>query len=194
MTSSAFSLLARSRRSTKPVAMDPERPVSPELVISMLEDAAWAPTHGLTEPWRFRVFAGEARRTLAAELQRLYREITPAAEVREDKLEKLGASPLLASVSIVAWMHRDATAKIPEIEEIAAASAAIQNLLLAATAHGVASFWSSPPLIYHGRFNEWLGIPAGDRALGIIYLGWPKPGAPAPASTRKGIADRVSWA
>ena len=34
--------------------------MSSELLRAMLEAANWAPTHGITEPWRFVVLQGEA--------------------------------------------------------------------------------------------------------------------------------------
>lgn len=193
MNPESFPTFLRARRSTKPAAMDATRPVQRDMLLEILEDANWAPTHGLTEPWRFHIYTGDARQTLAAEMQRLYREITPAAEYREDKYQKLGVNPLLAPVLILVWMHRDDGGKIPEIEELAATSCAIQNILLGATTHGLASFWSSPPLIYTPAFNQWLGIREQDRALGLVYLGWPKPNAPKPTSTRKPVAEKITF-
>lgn len=190
----ATSALIRSRRTVKPADMDAERPVDPALLMELLENANWAPTHGLTEPWRFRVFTGTARARLATEMQRFYREVTPAAEFREDKYEKLGRNPLLAPVLVIAWMERRGGAKIPEIEEMEAVACALQNLALSATAAGLGSFWSTPPLIYTQAFNEWLGIRAEDRCAGLIYLGWPKAGSASPRSVRTPIHDKVTFA
>lgn len=185
--------LIRARRTIKPADMDADRPVERALLMELLENASWAPTHGLTEPWRFRVFTGDARAKLAGELQRLYREVTPASEFREDKFDKLGKNPLLAPVIIIAWMERSGGDKIPEIEEIESVACAIQNFALTATAAGLGSFWSSPPLIYDHAFNDWLGIRPEDRCVGLLYLGWPKASAPAPKSTRAPINDKVSF-
>ena len=62
------SQLIRNRRTIKPAAMaDEELPV--DLLETLLENANWAPTHGLTEPWRFKVFRGAARARLADTLK-----------------------------------------------------------------------------------------------------------------------------
>ncbi|MFT5190675.1 MAG: nitroreductase, partial [Verrucomicrobiales bacterium] len=53
-----------------------------EMIELMLENANWAPTHGLTEPWRFRIFQGESRQKLSDTLQRLYQEHTPRESFR----------------------------------------------------------------------------------------------------------------
>lgn len=188
------SALIRHRRTIKPADMDAARPVEPALLLELLENANWAPTHGITEPWRFRVFTGDSRARLAAALQLTYREVTPAAEFREDKHEKLGKNPLLAPVLVAVWMERRGAGKVPEIEEIEAVACAVQNMALSAAAAGLGFFWSSPPLIYSQTFGDWLGIKAEDRCLGLLYLGWPRAGAPSPQSTRGPIQEKVTFA
>ena len=54
-----------------------------------------------------------------------------------------------------------------------AVAAGIQNLLLGATAAGLASFWSSPPLMDSARTLELCGFADDDRLIGVVYLGWP---------------------
>ena len=191
---SQTSALIRHRRSIKPVDMDATRPVERALLMELLENANWAPTHGLTEPWRFRVFEGGSRAELGATMQRIYREVTPEAEFRADKFAKLGTNPTLAPTVIVCWMERRGAPKIPQMEEIEAVACALQNGMLSAAAAGLGSFWSSPPLLESGAFQEWLGIGAEDRCVGLLYLGWPKPGAAWPRSARHPIEEKVSWA
>ena len=52
--------LIEFRRTVKPIVSIgesnfSERPVSKETIEQLLSNANWAPTHGLTEPWRFTV-------------------------------------------------------------------------------------------------------------------------------------------
>ena len=54
-----------------------------------------------------------------------------------------------------------------------AVAAGIQNLLLGATALGLASFWSTPPLLDSARALELCEFAPNDRIIGVIYLGWP---------------------
>ena len=79
----------RTRRTIKPAFMDSSREIAHELLVEILEDAHWAPTHGLTQPWRFHVFTDQARTRLADKLQTLYDQVTPATEV----LEQLPVDP-----------------------------------------------------------------------------------------------------
>lgn len=189
----AVTVNIRRRRSIKPADMEPGREVDRRLLNLMLENANFAPTHGLTEPWRFTVFEGEARSALAGVLQRLYRETTPVAEFRDEKLRKMGENPLLAPVVISIGMARKGGAKIPEVEEIEAVACAVQNMHLTASAAGLAAYWSSPPLLATRAFAEWLGLGPKDRCLGLFYVGWPRAGLAWPRAVRKPVEEKVSW-
>ena len=185
--------LIRHRRSIKPQDLDPARDVAAKLVTELIENATWAPNHGLTEPWRFHVFQGEVRKELVSIMQQTYREVTPPAEFREDKLEKIGTNPLLAPVVIACVMERRGGAKIPEIEEVEAVACALQNLMLSATAAGLGSYWSSPPLLDGASFREFLKVGAEDRCVGLIYLGWPRAGLNWPRSVRQPVTSKIVW-
>ena len=76
--------LIRRRRSIKPDKMS-DRPVDPVVLGNILENANWAPTHGMTEPWRFKIFEGDGREKLAAALQKIYKDETPADKFRPEK-------------------------------------------------------------------------------------------------------------
>ena len=174
----------RTRRTLKPADMDSGRPVAAELLREILADATWAPTHGLTQPWRFDVFTGPARVRLAAALQGLYDEATPVAARNDDKRAKLGRSPLLAPVVVAVTARVVPGGKISELDEICATAAAVQNLLLSAADHGLGSFWATPPAAVSPAFAAWLGLDAAHRPLGLVYLGWPAPGKKTPAPSR----------
>ena len=180
----------RTRRTIKPHQMDPARDIPRELLLEILEDAHWAPTHGMTQPWRFHVFTGPARAHLVDGLQALYDRLTPPAEVRADKREKFRANALTAPVAIAIAARIEPGGKITATEEIAATCCAVQNLMLSAHQRGVGSFWSSPPVSYSSAFVEWLGLDATHSALGIIYLGYALPGTKA-VSSRLPLSERV---
>ena len=188
-----LSSLIRSRRSVKPADMDAARAVPDELVWRLLENGTWAPTHGLTEPWRFHVFTGAARARLAKALPQIYKEVTPTAEVRADKLVKLGQNPLLAPVVIACCVEKRGGEKIPFLEEVEAVACALQNVMLSAAAAGLGSFWSSPPVLGSAAFGQWLGQAEGDLCVGLLYLGWPKVGRVPAVVPRRAVAEKVVW-
>lgn len=187
----AANALIRRRRTIKPVDMS-EKPVEPKVLAAILENGNWAPSHGMTEPWRFFIFTGDGRQRLAEFCQKLYTEVTPEDQVRPEKLEKLGKQPLMAPVVIGIGMKRQDIEKIPEIEEIEAVASAVQNMHLTASALGMAAFWSSPPISYTDQMREWLGLEdPRDKCLGFFYLGWPK-SEEWPESKRGNIMDKVT--
>ena len=167
------------------------RKVHKEIIEHLLQNATWAPTHGMTQPWRFKVFTEKSRKTLSDTLSMLYKELTPTENFREDKFVKMQARPFQASAVIVAYMKRGDNPKIPEIEEISSVACAIQNLCLTATAYGIGSFWSTPKIIYTKEMNDFLKISDEDKCMGIIYLGYPND--EWPKGQRKPIEYLTEW-
>ena len=167
------------------------RKVHKEIIEHLLQNATWAPTHGMTQPWRFKVFTEESRKTLSDTLSMLYKQLTPTENFREDKFAKMQARPFQASAVIVAYMKRGDNPKIPEIEEISSVACAIQNLCLTATAYGIGSFWSTPKIIYTKEMNDFLKISDEDKCMGIIYLGYPND--EWPKGQKKPIEYLTEW-
>lgn len=187
---SAANALIRRRRTIKPKDMS-DKPVEPLHLATILENANWAPTHAMTEPWRFFIFSGEGRQRLADFCQSLYKQITPEDQVRPEKLEKLGTQPLMAPIVIAIGMKRQAIEKIPEIEEVEAVACAVQNMHLTASALGMAGFWSTPPISYTDEMRSWLGLEdERDKCLGFFYLGWPR-SEEWPESERGDVSDKI---
>ena len=189
-TPASVGSLIRKRRSIKPMLFG-ERRIQDELVSQMLENATWAPTHGRTEPWRFFVFCDEARNTLGERLAEIYGRITPTDVFRPEKADRLVQSAVRSSHVIAFAMKRQASEKIPEIEEIEAVACAIQNLHLTATAHGVGGYWSSGKAICSAEFRDWLRLDVKDRVLGLFYLGYPA--GPWPDGVRASASEKVHW-
>ncbi|QDV70069.1 Putative NAD(P)H nitroreductase YdjA [Rosistilla carotiformis] len=182
--------LIRTRRTIKPAQMD-ARPIDRDQIQTLLEDANWAPTHGLTEPWRFTVFLGDARKRLAQMLAQTYREITPPGEFKQNKFDSFAVNPTLAPLVIAIGMKRQPSKKISEIDEIAAVACAVQNIHLSATALGLGGFWSSNPAACSDAMRNFVGLGEEDRVLGLFYVGYPA--TDWPAGTRQPIADKVRW-
>jgi nitroreductase len=180
-----------TRRSIKPEKLD-TRPVDRALIERVLEAANWAPSHGLTEPWRFVVFQGDARRalidaTLATMLEPGEAPIGPGDARRTALEEKV----LRVPVTIAIVVSPSSNPKIVEHEELASTAMAVQNLHLAATALGLGGYWTSGKKAFHPAMASFLGLVAPARCLGFFYLGWPL--APAPEGKRRPWQDKVSW-
>lgn len=163
--------LMRRRRAVFPKFYLPGKPVDRSVIEQLLENARWAPTHKLTEPWRFHVFhSEESRRELGEYLSAFYRKNTPPELFSEEKMKKNGENPLLSGAVIAIVMQREAAESIPEFEEIAAVAMAVQNMWLSCTAIGLGCYWSTPKAALMA--HELLGLEPGQRCLGLFYLGW----------------------
>lgn len=182
--------LIRSRRTIYPEQFS-ERKVHKEQIEVILNNAQWAPTHGNTQPWRFKVFTEEALGRLSDFLGKTYLEITPGAEESDLKLAKLKARPLKSSVVIAVCMERQKEEKILELEEIEAVACAIQNMHLTCAAYGLGGFWSTPKLIYHQKMNEFLEIGEKDKCIALFYIGYPA--IEWPKAHRKPLEYTTEW-
>ncbi len=150
-----------------------------------------APTHGMTEPWRFSVFSGESRRRLAEFLAATYKEITSPEDFKPNKYEGMSINAMLAPVVIAIGMKRQEIEKIPELDEIQAVACAVQNMHLTAAAYGLGGFWSTNVAATSEQMRDFTGLSAKDRALGLFYLGYPA--ADWPTSTRAPVGQKVHW-
>lgn len=167
----AIQEVIQSRRTVKPPQMNGQQ-VPDEQVKQLLALADWAPTHGHTEPWRFRVYANDKVKAFCQAHAGLYKAHTAPEKYLQEKYDKLLHMGDQASHLIVAIMQRGNLPKIPALEEIAATSCAVQNLLLGATALGITSYWGSGGMAYHPAMKQMLQLREEDLVLGILYLGY----------------------
>jgi nitroreductase len=176
--------LIRRRRTSMLVT---DQPVPRELVHHLCELALWAPNHKRTWPWRFALFDGDGRATLG--------------NVIADAMELFGDTPEKVAKARVKYVRTPATLVVgaapgdsPDrtAENRDAAAAGIQNLLLAATAQGLATYWGSCPKGANEPVAELCGFEAGTHVTAIIYLGWPNslPDSPARPPVEVHVIDR----
>ena len=180
----------RQRRTVKPKEFS-DQPIAQEIIDEILENANWAPTHGMTEPWRFSVYTGQARAKLAEFLAATYKAVTTEDNYRQNKYEGMKRNATLAPVVIVIGMKRQPSGKIAELDEIQAVACAVQNMHLTATAHGIGGFWSSNAAATSDQMRDYVGLSGEDRALGLFYLGYPS--QDWPEGKRQPISDKVRW-
>ncbi|MFN2429422.1 MAG: nitroreductase [Cryomorphaceae bacterium] len=168
-----------------------DRVVHRDMIEQILSSAIWAPTHGKTQPWRFKVFTGDGRSKLSNILSDLYKTHTPEEHFSESKLQRLLERITKTSAIISLAMARTENTRIPEIEEVEAVACAAQNILLTATAYGLGSFWSSPKFFYEKGSSKRFGYGEDDKMLGLIYLGYPS--GDWPKSHRKPLEYVTEW-
>jgi nitroreductase len=148
----------RSRRTHKSFGREP---VPRETVAELFEVARFAPNHRLTQPWRFRVLGPHS-------LVRLKEAGGPSEAAKLDRAPTL----VVASARLTGEQQQDE-------EDICATAAAIYAVLLAATARGLASYWRTPAVLRAAAGRAAVGIPDGERVLGLIHLGPPRNDPPS---------------
>ncbi len=163
--------LIRSRRTVKAKAMNGKK-IPDGQVKQLLQLADWAPNHGKTEPWRFRIYTGAALEKFGKAHAGLYWEMTPEESRKKAKYEKLIQSAQQASHLIIVIMKRTPNTRIPLLEEIAAVSASVQNVLLGATALNLASIWSTGGMAHHPALKKFLHLNEEDIIMSLLYLGY----------------------
>jgi nitroreductase len=142
--------LAAARRTHKAFGPDP---IPRETLLELLAVARLAPTHHLTQPWRFRVLGT----TTLAELMRV---------AGEKEAAKLDRAPTL----VVATARLTGDLVMDE-EDVCATAAAIMLVLLAATERDIATYWRTPEVLRTTRGREAVRIPPGERFLGLLHFG-----------------------
>ena len=142
----------RSRRTHK--AFAPER-VRRRTLEELLDLARWAPNHNLTNPWRFRVIGPGA-------LERLKRAAGP------ESAAKLDRAPTLVVCSCA--LSGD---EVQDEEDLHATAAAAYIVLLAAHARGLAGYWRTPEVLRTPEGRAAVGLPEGERFVGLLHLGRP---------------------
>lgn len=162
--------------------------ITQEEVLNILEAANWAPTHKRTEPWRFKVFHGESQVGLGKFMAETYKKT--AEKFSENTFNKFLDHSVKAKCVIAICFQRDPRESLPEWEEIAATSMAVQNMWLAASEMKIGAYWSSPGIIKY--MDQLINLKDGERCIGLFYMG--KYDGELPEGTRKtSIEEKTEW-
>jgi nitroreductase len=135
----------------------------------VLEAAVRAPDHGRLRPWRFMLIQGEQRRKLGAMLAASAQRRVPG--LSEGDLQRERDKALRAPLIIVVACRVVPGTKVPAIEQILAAGAAAQNILLALHSLGYVAAWKTGEAAYDTEVKKSLGFAADDHLVGFIYTG-----------------------
>jgi nitroreductase len=175
-----------SRQSIGEVKPDP---VPRELIERLLSAAVQAPNHYKIRPWRFIVLTGAGREKLGEVLARSFAEKFPQASA--SALDKERLKPLRAPLLIAVGVDKPSEPKVLEIENICAAAAAVENLLIAAQALGLAAKWRTGDDARNPHLKEFLGLAPDQHLIALIYIGYPA--VEVGAVNRHNFEDRTVW-
>jgi nitroreductase len=137
------------------------------LIDAILYSAQFAPNHKKTKPWRFQVFEDLDKDVLGEEMAEIYKNSTEVEKFLEKKYldiqEKVKQSGAIITISV------NFSGLLPEWEEIAATSMAVQNMYLTCTALKVGCYWSTPAV--KDELGEFLKLEENQKCIGLFYIG-----------------------
>lgn len=184
----SLSQIIASRRSVFPQVYNTDA-ITDEEIMTVLENANWAPTHKKTEPWRWKVIRGAGLERLSTYLGDWYKDNTAPEKYSEIKHKKTIKKPLQSQAVIAICMYNDPDIKIPEWEEVSAVAMAVQNMWLSCTAMGIGSYWSSPRSALEA--NGFLQLEENEKCLGWFYMGKYDP---VPLMSQRGnVNEKTTW-
>jgi len=159
--------LLLSRRSGSAKTMTGPGP-GPEDLRHILTAGARVPDHGKLAPWRFIVFEDEGRARMG---EILTAAIMKEPGVTQTRIEQERGRFLRAPIVIAVVARLREQIPIPLWEQELSAGAACQNMLIAAHALGFVAQWVTEWYAYHPEVLERIGVKAGERVAGFIYVG-----------------------
>ncbi|KPB05952.1 nitroreductase family protein [Bacillus sp. CHD6a] len=157
---STLAQIIRERRSIK--AGYTEKEVTQETVLELLDDAVWAPNHGLREPWRFIFVSSSEKQGF---VEKLVKTFPP--EMQENRRSYFSQP---AAILIVV-MEEDPRQKQWE-ENFGAVSSLIQNFQLLAWEKKLGVVWKTNPHIYDPKVHKILGVQPGEKIVGFLHMGY----------------------
>lgn len=140
-----------------------------ESLQNIFKAALRAPDHGLLRPWRFLVVQSEDRQALGELFAQAARD--DDRSVSEQALEKVRSKPFRAPTIVIAIARMTPHPKVPEVEQMVSAGAAVQNMLVAAHAQEVGAMWRTGAMAYHPVVMKGLGLDPNEKIVGYLYLG-----------------------
>jgi nitroreductase len=184
--------IIRGRRSMFVAQFKENDPIDDSIIDEMLENARWAPTHKLTQPWQFIVYTGDGLKTFGQYQADMYkmRAEKNGTPFLEATYQKFIDSPQKASHVIAILMKR--SEGIPLMEEISATAMAVQNMYLTASAHGLAAYWGTGGPTFWPEARKDFGLEGEDILMGFFYVA--KPATDNwPEGKRESMDEKVAW-
>lgn len=157
---SAIAPIIKGRRAVKTGYTD--QYVEEALVLDLLNIAAWAPTHGMRQPWRFVFVDKHSLPQFAKQVAATYPD--NMQQNREDYLNEPNA--------ILVVLMEEPEMKKQWDENFGATASLIQNFWLLAWERKLGVVWKTNPHIYNEKVAAIVGANANERIVGFLHLGY----------------------
>jgi len=179
------------------------RPVERALVEEVIATACLAPAPHHSRPWRFVILSAEARERLSEAMGERWRQDLERDSVAEERIRRLldrsRARLAAAPVLILAGFAGEARRPWPDERRqraedtmfVQSVGAAVENLMLAAHARGLGSYWLSAPLFCPEAVCRALELPSDFQPQALVALGYPQEGLRLPPRPPLLVRDHI---
>lgn len=172
-------------RSSMPRLMEPG-PTREQLAI--IEAAALrAPDHMQLTPYRFYGYRGDGRQ----QLSQLFATASKARGDDEVAVHHAAQLPFRAPVLIAAVMQHQPHDKVPWVEQICSAAAAVMAMQQACFAQGLGAIWRTGWLAQDELVRTELGLAEDDELIGFLSVG--TPAVPTPVKPAREASGVFQW-
>ena len=155
-----------------------------DIINEVLLNANHAPTHRMTQPWFFKVYKNESKQKLIDIISKI--DESKISKIKHDKfIQKINDSNTIISI----FLNRDKKERLPEWEEIAAVSMAVQNMWLTCYVNNIGSYWSTPGFIQ--EYGKLVNLDNNESSLGFFFMGVYN--HKETAKLRDDITTKVEW-
>jgi nitroreductase len=163
MNKETLNSIIRNRKSIYPNDYTGDE-IPDNLIREILLNANHAPTHRMTQPWFFKVYKNESKQKLIDIVSKI--DESKISKIKLDKfIQKINDSNTVISI----FLNRDKKERLPEWEEIAAVSMAVQNMWLTCYVNNIGSYWSTPGFIH--EYGNLIKLDNNQSSLGFFFMG-----------------------
>ncbi len=168
-----------------------KKEVTKEIIKKIVSNALWAPTHKLTEPWQFIVLDKKTNTLFDNYAADYYRKMYDKEQFSDEFYENTKVYSENATL-IAIILKPSKRIKLPEWEEIAAISCAVQNMWLSCTSMNIGCYWDTGKATL-AFLNSHLKLNEIEKCLGVFYIGYLKNNLPKKNRKRKPLSKKLIW-
>ena len=183
----------KDRKSTFVNGLKEGSKIDDAVIGQLLENASWAPSHGLVQAWFFKVFADEGVKTFFRTQQEIYKQVTPPGKFFDFKYDAFNDKWKRVSHVIAVIAKRDAFKRFPKQEDLVSVACAVENIYLSLGAFGLGGYLSTGEICYAQAMREFLKLEEEDEPIGFFILGEPDESAVRPARARIPVSEKTEW-
>ena len=183
----------RNRQSTFVNGLKEGGVIDDKVIEQLLDNAIWAPSHGLVQAWHFKVFTADGLKRFYRVQQQIYKETTPPDKFSESKYNKIAEKHKVVSHVIAIIMKRDPNRRFPAQEDLVSVACATQNIYLSLQAFEIAGYLSTGDVCYQPPMRAFLELDHEDECIGFFTLGIRDAHYERPPRKRIPAKEKTEW-